>query len=377
LRSHWLLAPDIDFLNHGSFGACPRVVLQAQRKIQDDLEREPIRFLAPERELEAKLDEVRQGVADLVNIDTQDIAFVRNATDGVNAVLRSFPFQPGDEVVVTNHGYNACINAAHYAVTGASATLMTAFIPFPSVDNEAVLKAIEETFTDRTKLLLIDHVTSFSGLVLPLERIIKLAHRYHIRVLVDGAHAPGMVPVDLKQLNADYYTANHHKWLCGPKASGFLYVRKAFQSEVRPTVISHAANRARPGRSRFIAEFDWGGTYDPSPLLALPASIQFLTGLRPGGLQGLMNGNRQLALEARDVLIRGLGIEPPAPQEMIGSLVTLPLPAFESTTAGDLDNGFTAVIGSKCLCFLVPTARDPGFESHARLTTISLSTSVW
>ncbi len=309
--SHWQLRPDLDFLNHGSFGAAPTIVLEAQRRLQDALERDPIRFLAPERELEPKLDHVRAVLSELVVAPASDLAFVRNATDGVNAVLRSMSLDEGDEIVITNHGYNACNNAAQFAAARRGARIRVAKIPFPLAHSDQVVRAIETEFSDRTRLLLVDHVTSPTGLVFPIEKIISSAHAAGIRVLVDGAHAPGMVPLDLQTLDADYYTANHHKWLCAPKASGFLYVRGELQDEVRPTVISHAANRPRPYRSRFLAEFDWNGTFDPTPLLSVPDAIEFLGSLFHGGINELMSANRQLALEARRVLCDALQIEAP------------------------------------------------------------------
>ena len=335
-RQHWLLDPNIDFLNHGSFGATPACVLQAQREWQDLLECDPIQFLAPERTLEPKLDEVRRVVSDLVGSLPENLAWVRNATDGVNAVVRSFPFCPGDEILVTSHGYNACINAAVYAAEAFSVnlpdeqkvTVKTVPVPFPLVDSMQVVDAVREAMGDRTRLLLIDHVTSPTGLVFPITEIIQVAHHRGVRVLVDGAHAPGMIPLNLDQLGADYYTANHHKWLCGPKVSGFLWVRPELQNEVRPTVISHAANRGRPGRSRFLAEFDWTGTFDPTPILALPTAIEFLGSLYDGGLPSLMHQNRQKTLAGSKLLLDSLEIASPAPEEMLGSLATIPIPGW-------------------------------------------------
>jgi isopenicillin-N epimerase len=262
----------------------------------------------------------------LVGAPTRDLAFVRNATDGVNAVLRSLPLQHDDEIVVTDHGYNACINAARFSAERSGAIVRVAKIPFPIRHDDEVVSAIEAEFCQRTRVLLVDHVTSPTGLIFPIQRIIASAHARGIRVLVDGAHAPGMLPLDLRAIEADYYTANHHKWLCAPKSSGFLYVRPDFQSEVRPTVISHAANRPRPERSQFLAEFDWTGTFDPTPLLALPAAIEFLDSLYPGGTNELMSSNHNLALKARQRLCDALQIDAPAPKSMIGSLVSVPLP---------------------------------------------------
>ncbi len=327
---HWQLRPHVQFLNHGSFGATPTVVLKKQWQIIEELEEEPIQFLAPERELEPKLDDVRKRLAELVQADASDLAFVRNATDGVNAVFRSLAFGRGDEIVVTNHGYNACINAARFAAERSGAVVRVVPIPFPIQSPQQVIDGVIREFSPRTRIVLIDHITSPTGLIFPVAEIIRSAHDRGIQVMVDGAHAPGMIPLNLRELDADYYTANHHKWLCGPKVSGFLYVRSALQDEIRPTVISHAANRPRPLRSRFLAEFDWTGTYDPSPILALPTAIDFLTDLMPGGLEGLMTRNRQLALAARDLLCEALQQPVPAPDEMIGSLVTIPVDTQKS-----------------------------------------------
>jgi isopenicillin-N epimerase len=326
LQQHWQLDPDLDFLNHGSFGATPKVVTAAQREFQNALERDPIEFLAPERSLNPKLDHVRDLLAKLVGADSTDLAFVRNATEGVNAVLSSLPLQPGDEILVTNHGYNACINAARYVTQKCGAEVRVADIPFPLATPDAVIAAIDAGMNQRTRLLLVDHVTSPTGIVFPLEPIIDLARRRNVRVLVDGAHAPGMLPLNLHSLGADYYTANHHKWLCGPKVSGFLWVAAHRQQEIRPTVISHAANRPQPDRSRFLAEFDWTGTYDPSPILAMPSAIEFLNSLHPGGIVGLMEHNHLAAITARNLLISVLNIEAPVPDAMLGSLVAVPLP---------------------------------------------------
>lgn len=337
LRAFWQLNPEVDFLNHGSFGAMPNVVWQAQRECIERLERDPIEYLGPERGLLPKLDEVRQRIATLVGAVSQDLAFVRNATDGVNAVLRSFPFSHGDELVVSNHGYNACNNAARFAAERAGAKVVVAEIPFPIRSPEQVIDAVKKCLTANTRLILIDHVTSPTGLVLPIKQLVDLAHERGVRVLVDGAHAPGMVPLDLNSIDADYYTANHHKWLCGPKTSGFLHVRRSLQGEVRPTVISHGANSAHLGQSEFLAEFNWIGTYDPTPLLVMPKAIEFLSGLKPGGLEQLMSDNRELALAGRSILAEALGIDPPAPAEMIGSLASMPLLALQGASRPELE----------------------------------------
>lgn len=335
-RTDWCLDPKLIFLNHGSFGATPRVVMRERVDLLEKLERDPISFLAPERDLEASLDHVRHILAELINVAPQDLAFVRNATDGVNAVLRSLAFEQGDEVLITNHGYNACNNAARFATRRSNAITRIAEVPFPLEGPAQVLQAIEAAISERTRLLVIDHVTSATGLVFPVRDIIKLARQHGIRVMIDGAHAPGMLPLDLHALQPDYYTANHHKWLCGPKASGFLYVRADLQSEVQPTIISHAYNRPKPDRSQFTYSFDWMGTHDPTPILALPAAIQFLSNLHPGGLATHMDRNHEMAVESQMILSKSLNVEPPCPAEMIGSLVSIPLKGLSLSSAYQL-----------------------------------------
>ena len=332
----WILNPAVDFLNHGSFGAAPLVVMEAQQAWIRELERDPIDFLAPERTLLPKLDRVRQLIAKLLNAASDDIVFVRNATEGVNAVLRSFPLQTADEVLITNHGYNACNNAVRFAAERVGAVVTVADVPFPIASPTVVIDAVAKKLTARTRLILIDHVTSPTALLFPVAQIVQLAHGRGIRVMIDGAHAPGMVGVDLQAIDADYYTANHHKWLCGPKTSGLLWVRPQWQSEVRPTVISHGANRMHYGNSRFQAEFNWIGTYDPSPILSMPTAIEFLDGLYPGGLVELMERNRALALIGRQILLDRFSIDPPAPDAMLGSMATIPLPSADSLSEKDV-----------------------------------------
>ena len=236
LVQHWGLHPEVTFLNHGSFGAAPRVVLEAQRREQDAQERDPIHYLAPERSLYGKLDAVRDRLAAFLGCPSGDLAFVRNATDGVNAVLRSFPLEAGDRIVITSHGYNACNNAARYVAERAGAEVVVADIPFPLSDPAEASAAVAEACCDRTRLVLVDHVTSPTGLILPVEEIVQAARDRGIRTLVDAAHGPGMPPMNLEQVGADYTTGNLHKWLCGPKVSGFLHVRPERALPDRPVL---------------------------------------------------------------------------------------------------------------------------------------------
>jgi isopenicillin-N epimerase len=326
---HWGLEPETCFLNHGSFGACPRVVLAAQTKLRERLEREPVRFMV--RELEPLIDQARNELAAFVGADAADLVFVPNATTAVNAVLRSFDFRSGDELLVTDHGYNACRNVAEFVTARAGARVVVARVPFPLRSADEVVEAIRSAVTPRTRLALIDHVTSPTGLVFPIERLVRELEGRSIPTLVDGAHAPGMVPLNLRELGASYYTGNCHKWICAPKGVGFLVVKRELQAQLRPHVISHGANSPRTDRSRYQIEFDWVGTDDPTAKLCVPEAIRFMGALLPGGWSELMATNRALALEGRSILSAKLGGREPAPPEMIGSLAAVVLPDSPTT----------------------------------------------
>jgi len=324
MKEHWLLDPAITFLNHGSFGAAPKVVLAKQNELREQLEREPVRFMV--RELEPLLDGARATLAEFVGADPSSIAFVPNATAGVNAVLRSLDLDKHDELLVTSHEYNASRNALEYVAGLAGAKVVPVDVPFPLHSSDEIVERVLAAVTDRTRLLLIDHVTSQTGLIFPIARLIDELNRRMIDTLVDGAHAPGMLPLHLESLGAAYYTGNLHKWVCASKGAAFLYVRANRRLGIRPVVISHGANATRTDRSRFHLEFDWPGTFDPSACLSVPTALQFMASLVDGGWPEVMRRNHELALRARDLLCHRLGIEAPAPDEMLGSMAAVPLP---------------------------------------------------
>jgi isopenicillin-N epimerase len=333
---YWPLDPEITYLNHGAFGACPWPVLHQQSEWRARIERHPIRFL--DTELEGHLDSARAALAAFVGCDPDDLCFVPNATTGVNTVLRSLEFAPGDEILTTDHEYNACLNAARFVTAKAGARTVVATIPLPIKRPDDVVDAILACASDRTRLAIISHITSPTGLVFPIKQIVTALAERGIDTLVDGAHAPGQIALDIAGLNAAYYTGNAHKWLCTPKGSGFLHVRRDKQPQIRPLVISHGTNSPRADRSRFRLEFDWGGTGDPTPYLSIPAALEFMSGLLEGGWSELQARNRSLAVEARAKLNAALGNAAAlAPDAMIGALAAVDLPPTTRPPATDAD----------------------------------------
>jgi isopenicillin-N epimerase len=326
LRSLWTLDPSVNFLNHGSFGACPRPVLALQASLRQEMEREPVDFLAAR--LPERLNAAREALAGFLGADASDLVFVANATAGVNAVLRSLAFAPGDELLVTTHTYAACRKTVNFVAARTGASVVVADLPFPLRSDEQVIEAVLARVSSRTRLALLDHVTSPTALVLPLARLVTELQARGIDVLVDGAHAPGMVAIGLSALGAAYYTGNAHKWLCAPKGAAFLYVRRDRQDDLHPTVISHGYTAG------FHAEFDWTGTCDPTPWLCIPEALRFIGSLLPGGWPEVMATNRALALRARALLMELLAIEAPCPEAMIGSMASLPLPLPALDTDG-------------------------------------------
>ncbi len=319
----WPLDPAVAYLNHGSFGACPRAVLRHQAALRMQLEREPVDFLV--RDYPARMRAAREALGGFVGADPDEIAFVANATTGVNAVLASLRLAPGDELLTTDHAYGACRRALEHWAGRAGARVVVARVPFPIGDAEEAVAPVLAAVTPRTRLALLDHVASPTALVFPVTRLVAELSARGVDSLVDGAHALGMLPLELATTGAAYTTGNAHKWLCAPKGAAYLHVRADRRRGLHPTSISHAyaADAEEP---RFLAEFDWTGTLDPTPWFSTAESIRYLGGLLPGGWPALMERNRALAIRARAIVCEALGVEPSCPEEMVGAMASIPLP---------------------------------------------------
>ncbi len=322
IRHEWLLDPDWLTVNHGSFGATPKPVLAVQEDWRRRMEAQPSRFMR--MILPDALRAAAEAMARFLGAEGKDLAFLENATTGCNAVLRSRRLKQGDEVLVLTHGYGAVRNTVRYVTELVGARMTEAALPYPHPDADGVVAALAEAITPRTRLAVLDHITSPSALVLPLARMIAACHARGVPVLVDGAHGPGQVDIDLRALGADWYVGNCHKWLCAPKGAAFIWASPERQEGLHPVTISHGYGKG------FLEEFDWTGTRDFSAFLAVPAAIEFHD--RLGG-PALRTRNIALAAEATALIARRLNTEPGATGELAGSMGVVRLPITGDVSA--------------------------------------------
>jgi len=330
----WALDPSLVHLNHGTVGAPPKRVLQAQQAIRDEIERDPARFLLREladigdglpRASRPRLRAAAERVAEFVGAQGADLVFTDNATTAANAVLRSLKLERGDEIVITDLAYGAIGNATRFVAEAAGAVVRMVTVPYPFTP-ESVVESIVSALTPRTRLLVVDHITSESALLLPLREIAARARERRVAVLVDGAHAPGAIALDLEALGVDWYCANLHKWAWAPRSCGFLWARKERQKDLHPPVISWGLGKG------YTHEFDWVGTRDPSPWLAAPAALDLL---REIGWDEVRRYTHALAWEGARLLASAWGTSFETPESMIATMATIPLPERLGSTPLD------------------------------------------
>ncbi len=327
LADRWAIDPEIVYLNHGSFGACPREVLAAQSRLRERMERELVRFFV--EDYDALIDASRRALGELIGASAEDLVFLPNATTGVTAALTNLAprLEPGDEILVNDHEYPGCLNNVKRIASTARASVVSVPLPFPVKSPDQIEELILARVTGRTRVALLSHITSPTATIMPVERIAGELERRGVVVILDGAHAPGQVTgLNVPRLGGSFYTANCHKWLCAPKGAAFLWVRSDRQKDFRPLVLSNFAEKPKPGRKHLLTEFDYIGTSDYTPYITVGDAIRVVGGLVPGGWPEVSRRNHDLALKGRDVLCRALGVEPPVPDAMLGSMASIPLP---------------------------------------------------
>jgi isopenicillin-N epimerase len=323
LRDLFLLEPEVIFLNHGSFGACPRPVFEEYQRWQRELERQPVEFLG--RRFNDLMRDARSALGDFVGANAEDVTYVTNATVGLNVVARSIPLHPGDEVLTTDHEYGALDRTWRFLCEKQGAKYIRQPVSVPIQSADEVIEAIWSGVTDRTRVLFISHITSPTAITLPIAPLIDRARQAGIISIVDGAHAIGQVDLNLRQLGADFYSSNCHKWLMAPKGSAFLYARNEMQPLVEPLVVSWGWQPEQPGASKFIDEQEWQGTRDIAAFLTVPTAIQFQ---RDQQWPRVREQCHELVRYAREQVSALTGLPPLTPDDAqwFTQLSALPLP---------------------------------------------------
>ncbi len=324
LRGFWSLDPAVHFLNHGSYGAAPRFVLAAQARWREQMEAQPVRFMVDE--LPGALSAARARLAEFVGATPARLAFVENATAGANAVLRSLRWQAGDRIVIANHAYPALKNTARWVAERYGLTVIEAEIPWPLTDPAAIVDAYADALRSGARLAIVDHIFSPLAVVSPIDAIVARCRERGAQILLDGAHAPGQLPLAIDAVMAtgiDWYAGNCHKWLCAPKGAGFIVVSPEGERDLHPAVISNFFGQG------FDKEFAWTGTGDPTARLAVTAALEFIDAL---GVERYRSALREQARQAAAAICDAWSVEPGAPLALFAAMVTLPLPVDEPAT---------------------------------------------
>jgi isopenicillin-N epimerase len=315
----WSLDPAIVHLNHGSYGGCPHAVTLTATAWRARLEAAPMKFFVLDWQNE--LDRARASLAEFVHAPAERLVFVPSATAGVAIALNSVALAAGDEIVTIDQAYRACMNQLKRLAAARGATISVVAVPLP-FDAGALIDAVSRALTPRTRLALFDHIISPTALVLPIAELVALCTARGIQVVVDGAHAPGQIPLDVTAIGATWYTGNCHKWLCAPRGSGFLVI--ADDAAARPVVTSHGASPEYGPPNRLHAELDWSGTHDPAAHLTTPSVLATLA-VEGGGWPAIYERNHALACEMRRRFSDGASTPPLAPDDALGCMAAIPI----------------------------------------------------
>jgi isopenicillin-N epimerase len=369
-RSLFLLEPGLVYLNHGGFGATPKDVLDEKRRILVEVERNPVEIF--QHNLRARWHAVVEKIAARFSLDADSVAIVDNATDGITAILRSLSLKAGDEILVTSMTYGAIIMAAGHIGGKQGAKVKLADLSFPDPDPAQCIEAVTQALTPRTRIAIFDHITSPTALVMPLGCMIAACHRRGVPVLVDGAHAPGQIALDIPVLGADWYVGNLHKWYFVPRGCGFLWAAPERRNGLMPNVLSW------DGAYPFPSNFAWTGTRDPSNWLTVPKAFDFMDRF---GESAVRQHNHKLIREGVNFLASMWGFRVTTPDAMTASMTLVPAPdglPYPATDRGraqfefDLSDKFNIVVNpsfanGRKICLRITAQIYNGIEDYEKL----------
>ena len=284
IKNQFLLDSKVTFLNHGSFGACPKVIFNEYQSWQKKLENQPVKFLDQFRDFGHNMTNVREALSKKINCNVNNLVPVVNATTGLNAIIKSLHFKKGDEVIMSNHEYGALEKTWQFIKTKYKIKITIVKVSLPLNSEKRFIKDFVKKFSSKTKILFLSHITSPTALLLPIKKLVKIAKQHKIITIIDGAHAPGHIDLNLKNLNADFYSGNCHKWMMSPKGAAFMWSSSKYKNHLDPLIVSHGWNKKNNstnqkgalGNSRFIDMFEYNGTKDPAAWLSVPASIKYI-----------------------------------------------------------------------------------------------------
>ena len=337
LAGHWSISPDVVYLNHGSYGACPTAVLDAQTAIRARMERELVEFFMID--MERMLDDARARIGGFLGCRAQDLAPTRNATQAIAAVIAHLDLGPGDEILINDHEYSSCLN--EFARSGAQHgfKVVTAGVPFPS-STDRIADALLARVTPSTKAALISVITSPTAMIFPIDRVVAELRERGIVTIIDGAHAAGQIPVNIESIGCDFYAGVFHKWACAPKGTGYLWVHPDRQDGFEPLALSSRAHIHRDDRARFNYLFDYVGTDDYTGWLTVPGAIDIMASLVPGGWDEIRTRNHDLVIAGRKIICERLGVEPPLEDSLVPSMATIILPGAGAESGGIKPGGY-------------------------------------
>ncbi len=321
MKSLFMLDPEVTYLNHGSFGACPKLIFEELVNWQKKLEREPVKHLA--FDLFTHLEESRYALSNYINCDKDDVVFFPNPTTALNTVLKSLDLNPGDEILTTNHEYGAMDRAWHFICKKTGATYINQEISLPLNSKERFIKEFASAITNKTKVIFLSHITSPTALIFPVEEICKIAKERNIITIIDGAHAPAQISLNVKDIDADFYCGACHKWMCSPKGVSFLYAKKEMQKIIEPLVVSWGYEAENPSHSQFLDYLQWQGTNDLSAYLTIPKTIHFLETHKWDEVTQSCKG---LNLWARNEICKELDLQPISNEKFNGQMISFFFP---------------------------------------------------